>query len=61
MNLSFMASHDSDEENEVSNLELNDTPSYDELHDAFKELHAYALTLSRIVSNQRKKNIFSRK
>lgn len=42
--MALIASHLSDdEENEVSNLE----PSYGELHNAFLELHAECLRISR--------------
>lgn len=45
-----MVSSSEDEENEVSVLE----PSYDELHNAFLELHEKCLTFSRICSKQKK-------
>lgn len=53
--MALMASHHSnDEENEVSDSEINDIPSYDELQNAFHELHEECLNLSRKFSKQKK-------
>jgi hypothetical protein len=52
-NLALMASHNSDDD-EVSNFDSNDKPSYDELQNAFNELYEELLKLSRKYSNQNK-------
>jgi hypothetical protein len=50
-----MASHhSSDEEHEVSDSEIYDRPSYDELQSAFNELYEEFLKLSKKYSNQNK-------
>lgn len=55
-----MASHhSSDEEYKVSNSEIDDRPSYDELQSVFNELHDEFFKLFRKCSKQRK--TFSRK
>lgn len=46
--------HSDDEENEVSDSESNDMPSYDELQNSFHELHEECLKLSRKCSNKKK-------
>lgn len=45
-----MTSHHSDGELEVSDCELIDKPSYEELQNAFQELHEKCLTLSRTIA-----------
>lgn len=50
--LSLMASHHSDDENEVSDADL-DNPSFLELQDAFIELHKESLRLSKLCSKQK--------
>lgn len=42
------------EENEVSDFEINDIPSYDELQNVFHELHKECFKLSRKSSKQKK-------
>lgn len=50
-NMQLMASpHSDDEENMVSDYEINDISSYDKLRNAFHELHEIFLKLSRIFS-----------
>lgn len=50
-----MASHhSSDEEHEVSDFKIDDSPSYDETQNAFNELHDEFLKLSRKYSKQKK-------
>lgn len=47
-NKALMASHhSSDKEHEVSDSEIDDIPSYDELQSVFHELHDELLKLSR--------------
>jgi hypothetical protein len=54
-NIALMASHhSSDEEHEVSDYEIDDKPSYDELQSAFNELYEEFLKLSKKYSNQNK-------
>lgn len=53
-NLVFIASHNTAyDEDEVSDCELNDKPSYEELHNAFYELNEECLILSRKCSKQK--------
>jgi hypothetical protein len=46
-NMTLMASHHSNDEQEVNDYELNDKPSYEELQSAFYELHEECSSLSR--------------
>lgn len=50
----LMASHHSDDEQEVSSPMSNEKPSYIELQNAFHELHEECLILSRTISKQKK-------
>lgn len=54
-NLTLMVSHHFDNnDKEVSEFEINNKPSYDELQNVFLELYAKCLTLSRICTKQTK-------
>jgi len=54
-NLILMVSHYSDdEENEVSDFELNFKPSYEELQNAFNELYEECINLSKTCAKQKK-------
>ena len=54
-NLTLMASHHSDdEENEVSDSELNYKYSYEELQNAFNELYEECINLSKTCAKQKK-------
>jgi len=44
--MTLMALHHSNDEQEVSDYELNDIPSYEELQNEFYELHEECLSLS---------------
>lgn len=46
--------HSDDEENEISDFKINDIPSYDELQNAFHELHEDYLNHFRKCSKQKK-------
>jgi len=52
-NMTLMASRHSNDEQEVSDYELNDKPSYEELQNAFHELHEECLNLSRTCAKQK--------
>lgn len=53
-NFALIASHHSDDEQEVIDCELNHKPSYEELQNAFHELHEECLILSRTCAKQKK-------
>lgn len=56
-NLTLMASHHSDDEQEVSDSELNFKPSYEELQNAFDELFEEFINLSKTCAKQKKQNV----
>jgi len=53
-NLTLMASHHSDDEEEVSDSELTYKPSYEELQNAFNELYEECINLSKTCAKQKK-------
>lgn len=55
VNMTLMASHHSDdEENEVSDSEINDKRSHEELQNAFNELYEECINLSKTCAKQKK-------
>lgn len=53
-NFALKVSHQSnDEENEGSDFETNNKPSYDELQNAFLDFHVVCLTLTRQCTKQK--------
>lgn len=53
--LSFILLHHSNDDDEVSNFDLSDKHSYDELQYTFNDLHAECLKLPGLCAKQKKK------